>query len=111
VPHQPTPGDADPAQLFHNNHDGTFTDIAAASELSDLGFVKGVAAGDYNNVKRPDLYVSIKGAPNRLFGNDGPFPGDDPLHPTRWRFTNVTAAAPRRRTDRELHHLVLRLGQ
>jgi hypothetical protein len=55
--------------------------------------VKGVAAGDYNNDGRPDLYISIKGAPNRLLRNDGPFPGDDPLHPTHWRFTNVTAAA------------------
>jgi hypothetical protein len=93
VPHESTPGDAHAAQLFHNNHDGTFTDIAAASGVSEFGFVKGVAAGDYNNDGRPDLYVSIKGAPNRLFRNDGPFTGDDPVHPTRWRFTDVTAAA------------------
>lgn len=93
VPHESTPGDPHPSQLFHNNHDGTFTDIAAASGLADLGFVKGTAWGDYNNDGRPDLYVSIKGAPNRLFRNDGPFPGDDPKDVTRWRFTDVTVAA------------------
>ncbi len=93
VPHESTPGDPRPSQLFRNNHDGTFTDIAAASGLADLGFVKGTAWGDYNNDGRPDLYVSIKGAPNRLFRNDGPAPGDDSAHPTRWRFTDVTASA------------------
>ena len=97
VPHESTPGDPHPSQLFRNNHDGTFTDIAQASGLADLGFVKGTAWGDYNNDGRPDIYVSIKGAPNRLFRNDGPYPdpgpGDDPAHPTRWRFTDVTASA------------------
>ena len=93
VPHESTPGDPRPSQLFRNNHDGTFTDIAKASGLADLGFVKGTAVGDYNNDGRPDIYVSIKGAPNRLFRNDGPVPGDDPAHPTRWRFTDVTASA------------------
>ena len=93
VPHESTPGDAHPSQLFHNNHDGTFTDIAPASGLADLGFVKATAVGDFNNDGRPDLYVSVKGAPNRLFRNDGPFPGDDPKHLTRWHFTDVTAAA------------------
>ncbi len=93
VPHESTPGDAHPSQLFHNNHDGTFTDIASASGLADLGFVKGAAAGDYNNDGRPDLYLSVKGASNRLFRNDGSSPGDNAAHPTRWRFTDVTAAA------------------
>ncbi len=93
VPHESTPGDPNPTQLFHNNHDGTFTDIAGASGLASLGFVKGVAWGDFNLDGRPDLYVSIKGAPNRLFRNDGPVAGDDPRHVTRWRFTDVTASA------------------
>jgi hypothetical protein len=83
-----TPGNPQHSQLLHNNHDGTFTDVAAASGLDDLGFVKGVAWGDYNNDRRPDLYVSIKGRPNRLFRNDGPG-----SRPGQWRFTDVTARA------------------
>ncbi|MFL6428667.1 MAG: CRTAC1 family protein, partial [Acidobacteriaceae bacterium] len=67
--------------------------IAKASGVADLGFVKGVAVGDYNNDGRPDLYVSVKGASNRLFRNDGPYRGDDSSHPSRWKFTDVTATA------------------
>ena len=60
------------SQLFHNNRDGTFTEVAAPMGLADMGFVKGVAWGDFNNDGRPDLYVSVKGKGNRLFRNDGP---------------------------------------
>ncbi|GAC1631390.1 MAG: hypothetical protein NVS9B14_03150 [Candidatus Acidiferrum sp.] len=81
-----------PSQLFHNNHDGTFTEVAAPNGLADLGFVKGVAWGDYNNDGRPDLYVSIKGKPNRLFRNDGPADPQNPK-PDRWKFKDVTTEA------------------
>ncbi|HEY4354577.1 MAG TPA: FG-GAP-like repeat-containing protein [Acidobacteriaceae bacterium] len=93
VPHESTPGDPRPSKLFHNNRDGTFTDIAAASGMGDMGFAKATAWGDFNNDGRPDLYVSIKGKPNRLLRNDGPWPGDDPAKLTRWRFTDVTQQA------------------
>ncbi|MDE3164469.1 MAG: CRTAC1 family protein [Acidobacteriota bacterium] len=76
-----------PCQLFHNNRDGTFTDVAPQLGLADLGYVKGVAWGDYNNDGKPDLYVSIKGAPNRLFRNDGPASN------LPWKFTDVTRQA------------------
>ena len=81
-----------PSQLFHNNHDGTFTEVAAPNHLADMGFVKGVAWGDFNNDGRPDLYVSVKGGPNHLFRNDGP---RDAAHPSadHWKFTDVTAPA------------------
>jgi hypothetical protein len=81
-----------PCQLFHNNHDGTFTEVAAPNHLADMGFVKGVAWGDFNNDGRPDLYVSVKGGPNHLFRNDGP---RDAAHPSadHWKFTDVTAPA------------------
>ena len=87
VGHESKPGDPHPSQLFHNNHDGTFSEVGAASGLAELGFVKGVAWGDYNNDGRPDLYVSVMYGRNRLFRNDGPG------GPGRWRFTDVTAAA------------------
>ena len=91
VGHESTAGDSHPSQLFHNSHDGTFTEIGAASGLAALGFVKGVAWGDYNNDGRPDLYVSVMNGKNHLFRNDGPRDARD----TRkgWRFKDVTAEA------------------
>ena len=92
VGHESTPEDPNPCQLFHNNHDGTFTEMAAPLGLAQLGFVKGVAWGDYNNDGRPDLYVSILNGQNRLFRNDGtPAPGDS--SGAFWKFTDVTASA------------------
>ena len=64
-----------PAQLFHNNRDGTFTDVAAKAGVDGRGFNKGVTAGDYDNDGWPDLYVSNLGGPNFLYRNnhDGTF--------------------------------------
>jgi hypothetical protein len=81
-----------PSQLFHNNGDGTFTETGARLGLADLGFVKGAVWGDYDNDGRADLYVSIKGAPNRLFHNDGPRDATKP-DAAAWRFTDVTERA------------------
>jgi len=92
VGHETTGKERHPCQLFHNNHDGTFTDVAPQLGLADLGFVKGVAWGDFNNDGRPDLYISRKSQPNLLFRNDGPKDSKDP-QPDRWRFTDVTQAA------------------
>ncbi len=50
------PRDVHPSQLFHNNHNGTFTDVGASTGLSVTGYIKGVAWGDFNNDGRPDLY-------------------------------------------------------
>jgi hypothetical protein len=91
VGHESKPDDPHPSQLFHNNHDGTFTEIAAPSGLANLGFVKGVAWGDYNNDGLPDLYVSVMYGRNHLFRNDGPAPGATATG--RWRFSDVTATA------------------
>ena len=81
-----------PSLLFHNNGDGTFTEVATTSNLASQGFVKGAAWGDFNNDGRPDLYLSTHDGQNRLYRNDGPA---DPTHPdpAHWRFTDVTAAA------------------
>ena len=76
-----------PSQLFHNNGDGTFTDVADRAGVAVVGFVKGVAWGDYDNDGRLDLYVSRFGEPNHLFRNQGPSPNG------RWSFRDVTAAA------------------
>ncbi len=88
VGHESRPGEAEPSQLFHNNHDGTFTEVGVASGLASLGFVKGVAWGDYDNDGFPDLYVSCLGGANHLFHNDGKAAAHG-----GWQFTDVTAKA------------------
>src|SRR5579863_3799397 len=62
------------AALFHNNHDGTFTDVAAAAGVTNDRWGYGVAIGDYDNDGWPDIYVSNFGK-NRLYHNnhDGTF--------------------------------------
>ena len=64
-----------PCQLFRNNGDSTFTDVAAQAGVQNHGFTKSVIWGDYNGDRFLDLYVSnFKGA-NRLYRNnrDGTF--------------------------------------
>ncbi len=92
VGHESSAADRHPSQLFHNNHDGTFTDVAGALGLQELGFVKGVAWGDFNNDGKPDLYISVKGGRNKLFRNDGPGSTSD-ASSAHWRFTDVTDIA------------------
>ena len=76
-----------PSELFRNNGDGTFTDVAAAAGLRIMRYVKGVVWGDYDNDGLPDLYVSNWQAPNMLFHNLGP--DEDGA----WRFSDVAAEA------------------
>src|SRR5579862_1117237 len=69
-------GKAEPphAALFHNNHDGTFTDVATKAGLTNDRWGFGVAIGDYDNDGWPDIYVGNYGK-NRLYHNnhDGTF--------------------------------------
>lgn len=62
------------AALFHNNHDGTFTDVTAKAGIANDRWGFGAVVGDYDNDGWPDLYVSNYGK-NRLFHNnhDGTF--------------------------------------
>ena len=45
-------------RLFHNNHDGTFTDVTGKADVSGRGYSMGVAAADYDNDGHPDLFVT-----------------------------------------------------
>jgi hypothetical protein len=56
--------------LFHNNHDGTFTDVTAQAGLTSTGWGQGVCVGDYDNDGFDDLFVTAYGH-NRLFHNLG----------------------------------------
>ena len=62
------------AALFHNNHDGTFTDVTEKAGVANDRWGMGCAVGDYNNDGWPDLYVTNYGK-NRLYRNnhDGTF--------------------------------------
>jgi FG-GAP-like repeat/ASPIC and UnbV len=64
-----------PCQLWRNEGNGTFTEVAAAAGVETHAFVKGVVWGDYDADRFPDLYVSVNGGPNRLYHNnhDGTF--------------------------------------
>jgi hypothetical protein len=62
------------AALFHNNHDGTFTNVAEQAGVTNDRWGTGVAIADYDNDGWPDIYVSNFGK-NRLYHNnhDGTF--------------------------------------
>ena len=65
-------GDPHPCELYVSRGDGTFREQAAQYGLAGItAFVKGTAFGDVDNDGRPDLYLSINGAPNRLYRNTG----------------------------------------
>ncbi len=57
-------------RLYHNNRDGTFTDITEKAGLRDAGWAYGVCVGDYNNDGFEDLFVTYLGQ-NRLYRNNG----------------------------------------
>ena len=67
---EPTPH----AALFRNNHDGTFTDVAAQAGVTNDRWGYGVSVADYDNDGWPDIYVGNYGK-NRLYHNnhDGTF--------------------------------------
>src|SRR5437763_7757313 len=56
--------------LYHNNHDGTFTDVTMAAGLKPGGWGQGVCVGDYDNDGLEDFYVTYYGK-NRLYHNEG----------------------------------------
>ena len=62
------PGESN--RLYHNNRDGTFTDVTAKAGLTDAGWACGVCVGDYNNDGFEDLYLTYYGQ-NKLYRNNG----------------------------------------
>jgi enediyne biosynthesis protein E4 len=56
--------------LYHNNRDGTFTDVTERAGVAAGGFGQGVAVGDYDGDGFPDLYVTQYGR-SILYHNNG----------------------------------------
>ena len=56
--------------LYHNNHDGTFTDVTEKAGLAHGGWGQGVCVGDYDNDGYEDLFVTYYGK-NVLYHNNG----------------------------------------
>jgi hypothetical protein len=67
--------------LYHNNGDGTFSDVTDKAGVGDIGWGMGVAIGDYDNDGFDDIYVTCLG-PNHLLRNSG-----------KGTFTDVTQSA------------------
>jgi hypothetical protein len=63
-------GKAPTSHLYHNNHDGTFTDVTAKAGLLHTGWGQGACVGDYNNDGNLDLFVTYWGQ-NVLYRNNG----------------------------------------
>jgi FG-GAP-like repeat len=57
-------------RLYHNNHDGTFSDVTEKAGLKGKGYGNGVAVGDFDNDGFPDLLVTNYG-PCLLYKNNG----------------------------------------
>jgi len=79
--------------LYHNNGDGTFTDVTAKAGVAGKGYGMGATAADYDNDGDLDLYVSNYG-PNELYRNNGngtftDVPTDSGLADSRWSMTAV----------------------
>lgn len=68
-------------KLYHNNHDGTFTDVTRRAGLAIPIFGFGIAIGDYDNDGFDDIFLSALGQ-SHLFRNNG-----------NGTFTDVTKAA------------------
>jgi enediyne biosynthesis protein E4 len=66
---EPAPPNAPTSHLYHNNHDGTFTDVTVEAGLAAAGWAQGACVGDYDNDGYDDLYVTYYGK-NLLYHNE-----------------------------------------
>lgn len=58
-------------QLYHNNHDGTFTNVTEKAGVGEVGLCLGNVWGDYNDDGWPDLYVVNDFGRKTLYRNNG----------------------------------------
>jgi hypothetical protein len=67
----------EPNRLYHNNGDGTFTDVTEKAGVGDTGLCLGSAWGDYDNDGYPDLFVVNDFGRSTLYHNNGDGTFDD----------------------------------
>lgn len=71
IGNETSPGEEEhPCQLFINNKNGTFTDVAAKAGCAITAFVKGVTSGDYNNDGFTDIFISTMNGNKILLKNE-----------------------------------------
>ncbi|PWT75646.1 MAG: hypothetical protein C5B59_08415 [Bacteroidetes bacterium] len=63
-------GELNPCQLYINNKNGTFTEIASKAGCGITDFVKGVTSGDYNNDGLTDIFISTLTGKKILLKNE-----------------------------------------
>ena len=80
------PGDNNPCELYLNNKDGTFTNVAVQANCAISAFVKGVTSADFDNDGRTDIFISTMTGQEILLKNETVKNG--PI-----KFKNVTAEA------------------
>jgi hypothetical protein len=66
-----SPDHPHPSELFINNRDGSFTEVAKKAGCDIVGFVKGVTSADYNNDGWPDIFISGLDGKKVLLKNKG----------------------------------------
>lgn len=81
-----TKGDGNTSELYINDKNGHFTNIAAQCNADVTAFVKGVTSGDYNNDGWPDIFISTMGKKKILLKNKG-------IENGKLRFEDVTESA------------------
>jgi len=64
-------GGVHPCALYINNHDGTFTNVAAKAHCAFTSFVKGVTSADFNNDGWMDIFISTMDGKKYLLKNKG----------------------------------------
>lgn len=87
IGNETSPGEeAHPCQLFVNNKNGTFIDVAGNAGCAVTKFVKGVTSGDYNNDGLTDIFISTMNGDKILLKNESLKNGDI-------KFEDVSSAA------------------
>ncbi len=71
LPGTPKPDRMPTCELYHNNGDGTFTDVTAKSGTGLSTYAMGCAVADYDNDGHEDLFITTYGGPHRLLHNNG----------------------------------------
>jgi hypothetical protein len=82
----PEQGELHPCELYLNNKDGTFREVAAQSRCAIMNFVKGVTSGDYDHDGWKDIFLSTMDGRRFLLKNNGASQGE-------LTFTDVTVPA------------------